>query len=113
VRVEPRDASGKLKPGMLAQVSVITGTESNALLVPREAILGSPNPNGQATIVALDGGRAERKTVQLGLVSDRFVEVRGGLNEGQLVAIGNANGLNTGDVVSPQLRTALVPAGVQ
>jgi len=113
VRIEPKDDGGRLRPGMLAQVSIITGAERNALLVPREAVLGSPTPNGQATVVTLDGARAERRTVRLGLVNDQVVEVSSGLSDGQVVAIGNAAGLNNGDVVVPQLRTALAPLGVQ
>ncbi|HEX8967470.1 MAG TPA: efflux RND transporter periplasmic adaptor subunit, partial [Chloroflexota bacterium] len=113
VRIQPRDDAGKLKPGMLAQVSIITATQSNVLLVPREAVVGTPAPNRQATVVILDGGRAQRTTVQLGLISDSNVQVSTGLQDGQVVAIGNANGLNNGDAVVPQLRTALASMGVQ
>jgi len=112
VRIRPRDDAGKLKPGMLAQVTIITATQSDALLVPREAVVGTPAPNSQATLVTLDGGHALRTIVQLGLVSDRAVQVNSGLSDGQVVAIGNANGLNNGDVVVPQLRTALASSGV-
>ena len=113
VRIAPNDAAGKLRPGMLAQVSIVTGAQSNALLVPREAILGTPALNAQATVVTLDGGRAERKSVRLGLITDQSVEVTSGLVDGQVVAIGNASGLNNGDAVVPQLRTALGALGVQ
>jgi HlyD family secretion protein len=113
VRIQPKDDIGRLRTGMLAQVSIITGAQTNALLVPREAVLGAPTPNGQATVVTLDGGRAERKTVRLGLVNDQVVEISSGLADGQIVAIANASGLNNGDVVAPQLRTALAPLGVQ
>jgi hypothetical protein len=43
------------------------------------------------------------------LVSETQVEVTGGLHEGQLVATYNTAGLNSGDVVVPQVdtRTAL------
>lgn len=113
VRIQPRDDGGRLRTGMLAQVSIVTGEQTNALLMPREAVLGSPIPNGQATVVTLDGGRAMRKTVRLGLVNDQLVEVSSGLVDGQIVAVGNASGLNNGDVVAPQLRTALAALGVQ
>jgi multidrug efflux pump subunit AcrA (membrane-fusion protein) len=98
---------------MLAQVGIITATQSDALLVPREAVVGTPATNNQATVVVLDGGRAQRTNVVLGLVSDHTVQVKSGLSDGQVVAIGNTSGLNNGDVVVPQLRTALAPMGVQ
>jgi membrane fusion protein (multidrug efflux system) len=113
VRVQPKDDAGKLKPGMLAQVGIITATQSDALLVPREAVIGTPATNNPATVVVVDGGRAQRTSVVIGLVSDRVVEVKSGLADGQVVAIGNTSGLNNGDVVVPQLRTALTPMGVQ
>ncbi len=114
VRVQPQDDAGKLKPGMLAQVSIITATQSDALLVPRDAVLGTPATNGSATLVALDGGKAQRTIVQLGLVNDRVVQIDSGLADGQVVAVGNTTGLNTGDAVVPQLRTAVAStAGVQ
>jgi hypothetical protein len=51
--------------------------------------------------------------VRLGLVNDQVVQVNSGLTDGQVVAIGNTSGLNNGDVVVPQLRTALAESGVQ
>jgi RND family efflux transporter MFP subunit len=112
VRIEPKDDAGKLRPGMLAQVSIITGMQSNTLLVPREAILGTPSPNTQATVVTLDGDRANRQSVRVGLVNEQVVEISSGLSDGQVVATGNASSLNNGDVVVPQLRTALAGSGV-
>ena len=73
VRIQPNDAGDKLRPGMLAQVSIITGMQSNALLVPREAVLGTPLANTQAMVVTLDGNRAQRTTVRLGLVNDQVI----------------------------------------
>jgi RND family efflux transporter MFP subunit len=113
VRIQPQDDAGKLRPGMLAQVSIVTALQTDALLVPREAVLGTPTPNTQATVVSLDGNRVERKTVRLGMVNDQNVEIASGLSDGQMVAIGNASGLNNGDAVVPQLRTALASLGVQ
>jgi RND family efflux transporter MFP subunit len=113
VRVQPQDDGSLLKPGMLAQVSIITGMQSDALLIPREAVIGTPASNSLVTVVTLDGGRAQRTSVQLGLVSDTVVQINSGLSDGQVVAIGSANGLNNGDVVVPQLRTALAPTGAK
>jgi RND family efflux transporter MFP subunit len=113
VRIQPQDDAARLKPGMMAQVNIITATQSGVLLVPREAVVGTPSRDSTATLVTLDGGHAQRTTVQLGLVNDHMVQISSGLNDGQVVAIGNASGLNTGDAVVPQLRTALAPTGVQ
>ena len=55
--------------GMLAQVSIITGAQSNALLVPREAILGTPTPNGQVST----SWSSMRFTLENGVVSSSDV----------------------------------------
>src|SRR5206468_1835940 len=44
VRVEPKDDSSKLRAGMFARLSIITAAKSNALIVPKEAIL-HPGPS--------------------------------------------------------------------
>jgi RND family efflux transporter MFP subunit len=107
VRIQPRDDAGKLKPGMLANVSIVTASQSDALLVPRDAVVGTPATNAPATVVTVDGGLAQRTQVQLGLVNASAVQVKSGLMDGQVVAVGNVNGLNSGDVVVPQVRTAV------
>ena len=62
----------------------------------------------------MDGGLAQRTQVQLGLVNASAVQVKSGLTDGQVVAVGNVNGLNSGDVVVPQVRTAVASTtGVQ
>ena len=63
--------------------------------------------NASATVVTVDGGLAQRTQVQLGLVNASAVQVKSGLMDGQVVAVGNVNGLNSGDVVLPQVRTAV------
>ena len=115
VRVQPKDDSGRLKPGMLASVSIVTASQRDALLVPREAVIGTPASNGSATLVTLDDGHAHRVPVQLGLVNDTAAQVSSGISDGQVVAVGNAGGLNNGDVVVPQLRSSAIASttGVQ
>jgi RND family efflux transporter MFP subunit len=113
VRIEPSDdQASKLKPGMLATVRIVTAQRGNTLVVPREALQGTPSPNSPSSVVALDGDRAVRRAVSIGLLNDRFAEVTNGLSEGQVVALGNALGLNNGDAVVPQLRTATVSSGL-
>ena len=106
MRIQPQDPTGKLRPGMLATVGIVTASKSDALLIPRDAVVGTPTPNAAATVVALSDQRAQRLAVTLGLVSDQVVEVVSGLAEGQVVATANVNGLQTGDAVVPELRTA-------
>ena len=76
---------------MLAQVNIVTGAQPNALLLPRDAFLGTPSSNGsRPRLLTVDNGRAAAKNVRLGIVGDEVVEVHSGLSDGQVVAVGDA-----------------------
>jgi membrane fusion protein (multidrug efflux system) len=106
VVVNPSDPNGELLSGMLASVNIVTAQDQSALLIPRAAITGAATPGTQTTIVSIDdNGRINRTAIQLGIVNDNVAQVAGGLAEGQLVATGNTAGLNTGEVVTPQIET--------
>jgi hypothetical protein len=47
------------------------------------------------------------------LINDQLAQISSGLHDGQVVAIGNINGLNSGDAVVPQLRTTVASSGAQ
>ena len=98
------DDEQKLRAGMLAKLSITTATHSNALMVPRSALLGLGGKDA-ATMVIESGNRVRRAPVQLGLVNDQYVEVLGGLTEGQLVVTGGLSTVTEGDLVAPQLST--------
>src|SRR5262249_37584903 len=102
----PYDDAGHLRPGMLAQVSITTAVRENTLVVPREAIAGTPTPGTRAIVVSVAGDPVSRIPVGVGLVNDLLAEITGGLDEGQLVVTGNYAGLNNGDVVAPMLAAA-------
>jgi RND family efflux transporter MFP subunit len=106
VRVEPKgEAVDKLRAGMFARLNIVTAEKKNALLVPREALLTSA-PGTSPIVVAIDpAGQVHRRQVRLGLQNDRFAEITGGIDDGQLVATSSLNDLMDGDVVSPQVDT--------
>jgi RND family efflux transporter MFP subunit len=107
VRIDPTPGQDqpRLYPGMQAVLIILT-TKPDALVVPRTAVIGPLVSGAQATVVALDDGRAMYKSVRLGLVDVQQAEVITGLAEGELVAIANASGLVNGQAVVPQPSTA-------
>src|SRR5262249_8998305 len=106
VVVDPSDPNNELLSGMLASVNIVTAQDQSALLLPRSAVSGAASPGTQTTVVAIeDNGVVSRTPIQLGMVNANQVQVAGGLREGQLVATGNTAGLNTGEVVTPQVET--------
>ena len=102
VRVDVQDPDHRLRPGMLAQVSVVTAAKQGALVVPRAAVGGSVAPGGKATVLVVDAGnRVHPQPVTLGAVTPATLEIAAGLSEGQTIVTGSAAGLNDGDTVNP------------
>jgi RND family efflux transporter MFP subunit len=105
VRVEPKDDASKLRAGMFAQLRIVTGERSDALVVPNEALVG-----GNSVVVIDANNMAHRVPLQLGLRGERVAEILGGLAPDQVVAISNPADLHDGDVVAPQINTAVALA---
>jgi multidrug efflux pump subunit AcrA (membrane-fusion protein) len=96
-RIEVEDPRAKLKSGLVGQAAVLGDRRTGVLLVPREAVVTTPEPS---VFQVLDG-RARRMPVRLGLTDGRSVEIVQGLGEGMQV-IANPAGLVEGDLVSEQ-----------
>jgi HlyD family secretion protein len=71
-----------LRPDMTVSINVEVGQKASALVLPAEAVR---DPTGQPWVLAIAGGRAERRAVTLGLRGDGLVEIAGGLNAGDAV----------------------------
>lgn len=96
VRVQPdADAAGKLRPGMFAQVSLITEKKSGVLTIPRSALL----PGSETAVMAVVDGQLKRVPIQVGSRGGEQIEVTGGLKEGDQVAL-DALDLREGDRVA-------------
>jgi multidrug efflux pump subunit AcrA (membrane-fusion protein) len=87
---------------MLGRVTITTAARADALVLPKEALSGTPAP-GPTEIFLVEGGQTARRTpVSIGLVNERYVEILEGVQEGQLVVTGNVSNLSDGDRVAPQ-----------
>lgn len=85
VRIELPNPGQLLKPAMFAQVELSTGGSAPVLAVPDSAVIDSGTR--QIVLVQAGEGRFEPREVKLGLRSDRFVEVRDGVREGEQVVV--------------------------
>lgn len=81
VLVENRD--GALRAGMFAKVALGVGANSNALVVPRSAIV--EDGDLRKLYIAEEGGKYEEKVVELGRVNGAYVEIVKGLEPGARV----------------------------
>jgi multidrug efflux pump subunit AcrA (membrane-fusion protein) len=90
--VDPR-----IKAGMFATVSLVTNTRRDVPVIPRGAVI---NTYGSWIIFVVDSqNRASRKELTLGIENENFIEVLGGLEEGELVVSAGQNFLSDGDLV--------------
>jgi membrane fusion protein, copper/silver efflux system len=72
-----------LKPNMYATVNIYAGPKRDVLSIPREALIKTGSD--QRVIVALGGGKFKPRKVTSGMESGDFVEITGGLSEGDRV----------------------------
>jgi RND family efflux transporter MFP subunit len=103
-----------LIPGMYAEVNLTLAQKNNVLAVPVAAVdvdstaEGSDANKGATTGTVMAIGpdnRVELRKVQLGLETANRVEIRSGLQNGDLVVIGNRAGLQAGQQVRPKITT--------
>ena len=83
----------KLKPGMTANVSIITSKHEDVLCVPNLALKFTPNKNGQKFkeqgVWLKLGHKLKRIAVKTGLSDDSYTEIfSNDLKEGDMVVIG-------------------------
>jgi hypothetical protein len=73
-----------LKPGMSAKVEIMVNRLSDVIYVPVQAV--SPFEKKQVCYVA-NGGKPERRVVEVGEFNDEFIEIKSGLKEGERVLL--------------------------
>lgn len=85
VRATIENASGKLKPGMIANAVLNLDIEGMPLVVPRTAIIDT----GKRKVVwtKISGKSFQAKTIHAGYESEGYVEIKHGLMEGEEVVI--------------------------
>jgi cobalt-zinc-cadmium efflux system membrane fusion protein len=89
VRAEIDNRDGKLKPDMFATFRILTGASTPAPSVPVDALVRE----GDGTMmvwVTTDRTRLVKRPVTVGLQQDGFVQIREGVQPGELVATAGA-----------------------
>ncbi|MEX0272030.1 efflux RND transporter periplasmic adaptor subunit [Leptolyngbyaceae cyanobacterium UHCC 1019] len=92
VKAQLENPNGALKPGMFAELEVLTDRTPIALLaIPKSALVTT---NDKKTIIFVQNGTAFQPTeVILGREASEFVEVKSGLFDGDLIVTQRANQL--------------------
>jgi RND family efflux transporter MFP subunit len=103
VEMEVANPSLELVPGMYATVTLRVDNRPHALAIPIEAV-----PPGGKSVLLVNGSHSlEERAVTLGLETSARYEVLAGLNEDDLVMIGNPAQLTAGQRVEPRLSAPL------
>jgi RND family efflux transporter MFP subunit len=98
--IEVTNQDLQLVPGMYATVVLKVEKHANALAVPIEAVGTGKTPT---VLVVNHNNEIEERTVKLGLEMPDKYEVLSGLEEGDLVIIGNRSAFQAGMKVEPKL----------
>jgi HlyD family secretion protein len=96
---EISDKDLKLPPNASVNVQIVVGERSGALAIPRAAVL---REGDRRFVYRLEGGRARRREITVGLVGLNDVEVTGGIAEGDTVLLSGAAPLSDGLKVTTQ-----------
>ena len=100
IDVENKDLS--LTPGMYANTSLVLERHDNVLTVPVPALVRNGN---QTSVLVVDGSRhVQQRSVDVGLQGTNRVEVKSGLNEGDLVITGGQSNYQPGEIVRTNLQ---------
>ncbi len=100
IEIEVPNRDFRLKPGMYARVSLVVGNKSQALVVPREAVVVRTSARGVFRVDSSGGGpTAQFVSLVTGLEDELHVEVVEGLSEGDRVVTTGAAGLQHGDPI--------------
>jgi len=90
VEVVMDNSKQQLKAGMFAQVTFNPQSSSNALIIPREAVVGSMK---DAKVYVVNNNVAKLRTVTVGKTFGTSIEVLQGLNVGEVVVVNGQNNL--------------------
>ncbi|MEH2084955.1 MAG: efflux RND transporter periplasmic adaptor subunit [Nostoc sp.] len=83
VQAEVNNAKGQLKPGMFAELEVLTDQKSPAtLVIPASAVVDA---NNKKLVYVQNGNAFQSVEVELGQISGNLIEIKSGLSEGDLV----------------------------
>ena len=98
-RVDP--PTDGLVPGMSVDVEIVVAESPNALQIPAEAVFRT---DGSPFVFRIEGGRARKSPVTLGLETVTAVEVVKGLSPEDRVVVGPLGNLQDGDRVEARMR---------
>ena len=87
-RIDVNNGDGRLKPGMFADVEIVTTVEKDVLAISDQAL--QTNGDEQIAFVSLGEGKFEKRLVKLGLEQHGRVQITEGVKAGDKVVTGGS-----------------------
>jgi multidrug efflux pump subunit AcrA (membrane-fusion protein) len=89
VSIENSTLEDNLRPGMSAEVTITADeTKEPVLIIPIQSVVGNVAMGASRKVYVLDAaGYTSERDIVVGLSSDKYVEVRSGLQEGERIVI--------------------------
>lgn len=100
--IEVPNPNLELMPGMYANVVLKIEKHLQALAIPTEAVASE---KARTILVVNHDHQIEERAIKLGLETPDKYEILSGLQEGELVVLGNRAGLQPGEKVEPKILT--------
>lgn len=89
VTVAVKNPTLKLKPGMFGRIRIVYDTHSNALTIPKEAVM---TEDGTSSVYVINDNLVFRRPVQTGYLNGSLIEIINGLQDGdRVVTIGQSS----------------------
>jgi len=88
--------NGRLRPGAFVKAEIVTNQTASAITVPPNAIVTFA---GIDKVILVDNGKAQEKAVTLGRRGADWIEIKAGVNVGQMVVVDPGN-LQSGQAVT-------------
>ncbi|HTH37372.1 MAG TPA: efflux RND transporter periplasmic adaptor subunit [Pyrinomonadaceae bacterium] len=96
VEAEVPNSEGLLKPGQFATVRIVQSKPEPAVMIPVTAVKTAGDTN---SVFVIKDGIAREQFVQLGLLENDLIQIKQGVIEGDVVAVGNLAALTDGVMV--------------
>jgi multidrug efflux pump subunit AcrA (membrane-fusion protein) len=85
IEVHVADAAGRLKPGMLATLTIVIERRENALAIPSDAII--VKSDGQNVVFVAQDSVTHQRVITTGFMTKTHTEIRDGLHVGDKIVV--------------------------
>lgn len=100
IKIEIVNPEQLIRPGMIAEASILTNSSAQMTLVPAEAIINGLDNQQYVYVVDSAQNKAFRRKISLGKLMDNKIQVTEGLSTGDLVVEEGQNKLTDGAAIT-------------